>query len=159
LPEATSVTSSQSQSVGALTSKWQLLRPTSKTEINCYALAVILPENPTHPIACDDVNGYLGSTDYMYGGFPAGSTVTVDVPPGTGRKFYLLGFKTDDITLCKTIPEVGGIFPVSNFSPPVVLQGITKDILPDVDFVEFTVPTSLSTLTIFEDCVPKSFSP
>jgi hypothetical protein len=156
---STASSSLQVLSVGTGPSKWQLPLPTAKTEINCYALAVALSENTVHSIACDDNTGYIGSTDYMFGGFPADTVATVDVPTGPARKFYLLGFKTDDITLCKTIPETGGIFPLSNFSPPVVLQGLTKDIMPDADFVEFTVPVSLTTATTFEDCLPKSFAP
>jgi hypothetical protein len=158
-PEATSASSKvSSKLVGALSTKWQLASPSTKTDVNCYALAVKLSEG-THSISCSSSAAVsVLSADMIIGGFPAGTETTVEIPSGDNREISLIGFNTDDTSLCGTIAETGGTFPVGNFSPPVIINTLMKTIQGGEDSVEFTVPASLSGLPVFEDCSPKSFA-
>jgi hypothetical protein len=156
--EASKVTAHSSM-VGALATKWQLPAPTQGNRINCYVIAVTLPEG-SQPISCNRTSSDAGKADLFFGGFPANTVSEIEIPSGDGREIALVGFETTDLASCVALPETGGAFPVGKFSPPVYLGKVVKDIAPGEDRVDFTVPTDLTTAPafVFEDCLPKAFA-
>lgn len=144
---------------GALdaSSKWLLADPTSAAQINCYLIAVAGDHPDLNGNTCSTLEGTaVASPGMIVGGFAGGSSATLMVHSGKERTFHLIGFATDDVSLCTTS---GASFPPAHFSAPFLLASTTRDLSPGSTTVELTIPASLSAAKKFENCAPRTLAP
>jgi hypothetical protein len=147
-----------SHSVSAFSTKWMLNDPGASNQLNCYAIA-IEPMGSANANSCYKQNGdIVARPAVIHGGFPAGSTQEIEVESGAGRKIYLIGFQTDNISKCSNVNStVTGLDP-NHFSSPFILDSVIKDFAPGtVVEVALTVPASIPAAGKFEECTPYQF--
>ncbi|MFT6630926.1 MAG: ELWxxDGT repeat protein [Bacteriovoracaceae bacterium] len=109
---------------------WGLPDPFSIDEINCWALFI----GGEEPELRDNICRYgtpekIIEVGQYYGGYPSGSQIQIDVPSGSARKFYMMGFKSTTPDLC--INSERPAFVNANFSAPQLVgqvEGI--DLIP-----------------------------
>lgn len=157
LPQASGQSSSAqslSQSVSALSgSKWGLVDPSVRSEINCYFVAVEIPEQGA-PNRCMNISAVeLLKPSIIVGGYLPGSTIELEVPSGNARKISLIGFKAASPTECVKVSP-GLKLNAAQFSNPVVLASAIADLSSGDNVVDLTIPATLAGLSRFEECVP-----
>jgi len=148
-----------SQSVSALSTKWQLSDPSTPGDINCFAVAVEAPDFAGSGNRCANLSDVaLLNPHFIAGGFAAGSTQTLEVPSGNNRKIYLIGFQTDDLNKCVPYLNTAAGLDNNHFSAPFVLTNTVVDLSPGDMNVYLNVPSALDASTMkFEDCAPLAF--
>lgn len=149
-----------SQSVSALSTQWGLSDPAASNAINCYAVIVEAADFAGTANSCKTLAGVAAySPHFIAGGFAAGSSQEIDVPSGKRRTISLIGFQTDDISLCKPIDGKSTGFAPAHFSSPFLLASTAMDLEPSTQAIPvvLTVPAAIPA-TKFEDCSPFAFA-
>lgn len=145
LPEAPQASSSGK--VSAMAGSPEPTGFSGAAPINCYLVAAGGPEESMSKNKCfsrNNVNTSLGErkVGLFVGAAPAGGTVAIDVPSGSNRSVYVVGFHAPDLTYCRSFKEYG--FPEGSMSHPYLLgektglemkAGETMDLPINVDFV------------------------
>ena len=141
-------------------SKWSLSDPSLPDQFNCFALTVEAEDIEAPRNSCARLDATtISRPQFIFGGFPAGSTQTLKVPSGENRKFSLIGFKTDSISNCVNFRNLSNGFPSQQFSAPVILSTTSADLTPGVETnLTLSIPETLSNAEKFEDCSPTAFS-
>ena len=125
LPSASKAPATSSKKVGALGGTSP--EPTGfsgAAPVNCYMVAAGGPEESMSKNKCfsrNNVNTSLGErkVGLFVGAAPAGGTVTIDVPSGSNRSVYVVGFHAPDLTYCRSFKDYG--FPEGTLSHPYLL--------------------------------------
>jgi hypothetical protein len=92
--------------------------------INCYLIAAGGPEDSMSKNKCfsrNNTNPSMGERNVgLYvGAAPAGGSISIDVPSGSNRSVYVVGFYAPDITFCRSFKDYG--FPDGKLSDPYLL--------------------------------------
>lgn len=115
---------------------WGQADPASLAEINCYAVAVALPEPSFNHNHCLDSAGEVYMRYHvMRAAVPAGAEISLDVPSGPQRTIYLAGFVANPATSCQNFELNGGPL-AADLSAPF---GLAKEVV-DLPPGEKTVP-------------------
>lgn len=125
-------------------SDWGQPIPNSINDFNCYAVFIGGPEADMRDKACIKGSGSSFEKFYfhnMVGFRPAGQTIEVDVKPGAGRKFYVLGVKSN-INGCQSLENPDNI-DQSQHSNPLVVGTKTADLVAGNNSI--TIDASLDT--------------
>lgn len=112
------------------------LNPASSSDVNCYAVFVGGPEQNLKANKCFDFNAASGVVDptsiFRFGphvGFiPAGGSVEVEVPSGSGRIVHLIGVKAQNGACTSFLG--GGEPDFTNLSEPHVISRQVVDLAP-----------------------------
>ncbi len=89
--------------VGTMTaSKWALSDPTASSQINCYAVAIEVPDDEKN--SCLTTGGVVVfKPNTIVGGFTAGSVQEIEVSSGAARTIHLIGMQAASTSECKDI--------------------------------------------------------
>ncbi|MCB0362088.1 MAG: hypothetical protein KDD35_05185 [Bdellovibrionales bacterium] len=117
-------------------SNWGQSDPQSLAEINCYAVAIALPDPSRNQGVCWRQSGDTYLKYFIYrAGIPSGSHIEIEIPSGPARTIYLAGFAAHPISSCQDFFLNGG--PLSNdLSAPFGLAKVTLDLVPGNQEVE-----------------------
>lgn len=148
------------QSVSAYTanSVWQGSAPSTGSDVNCYIVAVSSTDGLNGANRCFRLdNSNVFATSMLHGAFPAGTTQEITVKSGSNRTIYLIGLRASNINECKLIGGTASGLDTASLSAPIILASQTLDLTSGAaTAVNFTVPSSLSNTTTFENCSPMS---
>ncbi len=122
------------------------------TEINCYIVAVGAEEAEMSQNECMDNSS--NNTAFKFGpyvgGVPEGDTISIKVPTGKKRTFYLLGTYAES-GYCKSFSGDGPT--QDKLTHPRILATQTTDLESGKNkSLKFNVPADLSSLTEIGDC-------
>lgn len=143
------------QSVSAQSSTGQrfnsALNLTAVSDINCYAVFIGGPESQMQNSHCSEASGTVKKFSFgVYGGFyPAGSTISLEVPAGKDRNIYLVGLRAQN-SACRTFAPNEPIDAENLSFPMVVGKELGLSLFNGDQVVEIT--RTISATEQFENC-------
>jgi hypothetical protein len=148
LPLASSTLASSGNSAQSGGGNWGQSDPTSLSEIGCYAVFIGGPEADLSNKSCSVGSGTSFKTfKFGAGGgfYPAGSTISLETKPGSGRQFYVLGVKKGSAACGSFDVGTPDSLDSTNYSNPLLLGQASKDLLSGDNAV--TINLALTNLT------------
>jgi hypothetical protein len=122
-----------------------------RSEINCYAVMIGGPDADLNVNTCKDAangNVLMNFGPYV-GGVPAGQTLKMTLKSGPKRKVYLMAMNAAAGS-CKDFRGSGPDKDKISYPRLIGLQ--TVDLVPGDATIDFTIPSTLSTLSEIGDC-------
>jgi hypothetical protein len=130
-----------SKSVGSqsTTNFNSLLNPSTLSEFNCF-IVFVGGSGFDSGGSCSVSDGTSFKLGGFAGGMKSGEIVEMNVPSGSDREIVLVGFKTEDVSLCK---DFHGGLPQSALSEPFVVARQTKSLSSGTVSVDLS-PSSMT---------------
>ena len=136
---------------GSTISTWGLTDPDNINLIGCYVILIEGPSPGGTINSCVTTGGTVVAQPWLSAGaYVAGSTIEISVPPGSGRKINLVGFKANSAANCTDFFSGNGPSRI-NLSAPIIIGSKTVDLSPN-GRSEITINASLSGAIKFNDC-------
>ncbi len=137
-------------------SQWSASVPASLGEIGCYAIFVGGPEAEMNGGFCKDAaGGLMMKFGRTAGLFSAGSTAVIEVPAGSDRRFYVLGFKLV-AGRCEFVMPASHELTLANYSSPYLVGQASASIQPGDNSIAITLMDRFTDANKVADC---SFMP
>lgn len=109
------------------TENWGLSEIASTAEIDCFAIAIDVPEDGDAGICTDDSGIVVANISALVGPVAVGQAIELVVPAGAGRTIYAVGLKTDS-GQCSGDANLITSFNRLNLAPPMIIGSATVDL-------------------------------
>ncbi|MCM2282306.1 MAG: hypothetical protein NDI61_10735 [Bdellovibrionaceae bacterium] len=138
----------ESLATSQATSVWGVPDPTSLGQISCYA--ILVGGEAMRGKTCTSLDGMtVAQVGMIAGGFPAGSSIALDVPAGL-REFYVVGFASASASACQDFRATNGP-QKSLLSAPHILGRAQKELVGGAAN-DVVINASLTGAVKFESC-------